>query len=201
MLGRFAWESYRKALERFNLWFTKIVWFRLARRRTNCEARGFSSRMFPGEPVQVQADPTYLPLPINPLMFAHWHIHCRGCTDPHRLLREADRVSSTMAIGTGQLHRLMGLRKLVPVLQTSPHNSRMFTMRQPPPSLNFSATRQPFHVLPETNTRKITNAHIPSYCLHCCLKTTIPLTLNPMNRASIKLRIQAGGWRKHSRMS
>ncbi len=54
------------------------------------------------------------------------------CSDPHRLLREADRVlidDGWLVLSGFNPLSLMGLRKLVPVLRrTPPYNSRMFTM-------------------------------------------------------------------------
>jgi SAM-dependent methyltransferase len=68
-------------------------------------------------------------------MHACWRTYATWCSDPHRLLREADRVliddGWLVLIGFNPLS-LMGLRKLVPVLRRAPpYNSRMFTlMRQ-----------------------------------------------------------------------
>jgi len=93
------------------------------------------------------------------------------CTDPHRLLREADRVlidDGWLVISGFNPISLMGLRKLVPVLRkTSPYNSRMFTlMRQLDwlSLLNFEVLHASrFHVLPwNKHGGKLLNAHIPA---------------------------------------
>lgn len=86
--GDLPWgELYRKALERqLNPWFTKMYGFHLLKignlsAEINCEACAVSHQVnvsAQGMPVQVQADPLHLPLPINPLMFVYWHIPCRG---------------------------------------------------------------------------------------------------------------------------
>ena len=143
--GDLPWgELYRKALERqLNPWFTKMYGFHLLKignlsAEINCEACAVSHQVnvsAQGMPVQVQADPLHLPFAdksVDVCLLAHtlpW------CTDPHRLLREADRVlidDGWLVISGFNPISLMGLRKLVPVLRkTSPYNSRMFTlMRQ-----------------------------------------------------------------------
>lgn len=86
--GDLPWgELYRKALERqLNPWFTKMYGFHLLKignlsAEINCEACAVSHQVnvsAQGLPVQVQADPLHLLLPINPLMFVYWHIHCHG---------------------------------------------------------------------------------------------------------------------------
>ncbi len=124
------------------------------------------------------------------------------CTDPHRLLREADRVlidDGWLVISGFNPISLMGLRKLVPVLRkTSPYNSRMFTlMRQLDwlSLLNFEVLHASrFHVLPwNKHGGKLLNAHIPALgCLQLIVarKRTIPLTLNPMKQSKNKPRIR-----------
>lgn len=99
--GDLPWgELYRKALERqLNPWFTKMYGFHLLKignlsAEINCEACAVSHQVnvsAQGMPVQVQADPLHLPFAdksVDVCLLAHtlpW------CTDPHRLLREADR--------------------------------------------------------------------------------------------------------------
>ena len=106
--------------------------------------------------MQVTADPLHLPFAdksVDVCLLAHtlpW------CSDPHRLLHEADRVlidDGWLILSGFNPVSLMGLRKLVPVLRkTSPYNSRMFTlMRQLDwlSLLNFEVLHYSrFHVLP-----------------------------------------------------
>lgn len=150
----------------------------------------------------MQADPLHLPFAdksVDVCLLAHtlpW------CTDPHRLLREADRVlidDGWLVISGFNPISLMGLRKLVPVLRkTSPYNSRMFTlMRQLDwlSLLNFEVLHASrFHVLPwNKHGGKLLNAHIPALgCLQLIVarKRTIPLTLNPMKQSKNKPRIR-----------
>ncbi len=164
----------------------------------NCEACAVSHQVnvsAQGLPVQCRRTHFIFLLPINPLMFVYWHIHLPWCTDPHRLLREADRVlidDGWLVISGFNPISLMGLRKLVPVLRkTSPYNSRMFTlMRQLDwlSLLNFEVLHASrFHVLPwNKHGGKLLNAHIPALgCLQLIVarKRTIPLTLNPMKQS------------------
>lgn len=99
------------------------------------------------------ATPSFADKSVDVCLLAHtlpW------CTDPHRLLREADRVlidDGWLVISGFNPLSLMGLRKLVPVLRkTPPYNSRMFTlMRQLDwlSLLNFEVLHYSrFHVLP-----------------------------------------------------
>lgn len=86
--GDLPWgELYRKALERqLNPWFTKMYGFHLLKignlsAEINCEACAVSHQVnvsAQGMPVQVQGTHFIFLLPINPLMFVYWHIHCRG---------------------------------------------------------------------------------------------------------------------------
>ena len=131
----------------------------------------------------MQADPLHLPFAdksVDVCLLAHtlpW------CTDPHRLLREADRVlidDGWLVISGFNPISLMGLRKLVPVLRkTSPYNSRMFTlMRQLDwlSLLNFEVLHASrFHVLPVEQTRRktIECAYSCAWLLttYCCPET------------------------------
>ncbi len=147
--------------------------------------------------MQVLADPLHLPFAdksVDVCLLAHtlpW------CTDPHRLLREADRVlidDGWLVISGFNPLSLMGLRKLVPVLRkTPPYNSRMFTlMRQLDwlSLLNFEVLHYSrFHVLPGKSRGRLLNTHIPALgCLQLIVarKRTIPLTLNPLRHNKSK---------------
>lgn len=133
MLGRFALgELYRKALERqLNPWFTKMYGFHLLKignlsAEINCEACAVSHQVnvsAQGMPVQAggPTSSSFADKSVDVCLLAHtlpW------CTDPHRLLREADRVlidDGWLVISGFNPISLMGLRKLVPVLRkTSP---------------------------------------------------------------------------------
>lgn len=85
-----------------------------------------------GSPVQVKADPLHLPFAEKSVMPVCSLTRCLRCSDPHRLLREADRVlidDGWLILSGFNPLSLIGLRKLTPVLRrTPPYNSRMFTM-------------------------------------------------------------------------
>ena len=163
--------------------------------------------------MQVRADPLHLPFAeksVDACLLAHtlpW------CSDPHRLLREADRVlidDGWMILTGFNPVSLMGLRKLVPLLRNgTPYNSRMFTlMRQLDwlTLLNFEVLHYGrYQVLPwSRHGGKLLSTHLPALgCLQLIVarKRTIPLTLNPMKsgKAKTQLRPAVGAtrqWRK-----
>jgi hypothetical protein len=147
--------------------------------------------------VQVKADPLHLPFAeksVDACLLAHtlpW------CSDPHRLLREADRVlidDGWMILTGFNPVSLMGLRKLVPVLRkTTPYNSRMFTlMRQLDwlSLLNFEVLHYGvIRCCPGRGRAANLSTHLPALgCLQLIVarKRTIPLTLNPMKSGKAK---------------
>ena len=163
--------------------------------------------------MQVRADPLHLPFAeksVDACLLAHtlpW------CSDPHRLLREADRVlidEGWMILTGFNPVSLMGLRKLVPLLRNgTPYNSRMFTlMRQLDwlSLLNFEVLHYGrYQVLPwSRHGGKLLSTHLPALgCLQLIVarKRPIPLTLNPMKsgKAKTQLRPAVGAtrpWRK-----
>ncbi|MBV8041298.1 class I SAM-dependent methyltransferase [Pluralibacter sp.] len=213
-------EYYREALEQqLKPWLTKLYGFHLLKignlsAEINTEACAISHQVnvsLGGEPRQVIADPLYLPFAeksVDACLLAHtlpW------CQDPHRLLREADRVliDDGWLIMTGfNPVSLMGLRKLVPVLRGSmPYNSRMFTlMRQLDwlSLLNFEVLHHGrFQVLPwHRQGGKLLSTHLPALgCLQLIVarKRTIPLTLNPMrqSKSRTQLRPAVGATRQY----
>lgn len=84
--GDLPWgELYRKALERqLNPWFTKMYGFHLLKignlsAEINCEACAVSHQVnvsAQGMPSRCRRIHFIFLLPINPLMFVYWHIHC-----------------------------------------------------------------------------------------------------------------------------
>ncbi|MGS6269378.1 SAM-dependent methyltransferase, partial [Enterobacter hormaechei] len=124
------------------------------------------------------------------------------CSDPHRLLREADRVlidDGWLILSGFNPLSLMGLRKLTPVLRrTPPYNSRMFTMMRQLDwlsLLNFEVLSYGgFQVIPWTRKGGVLlSTHLPALgCMQFIVarKRTIPLTLNPMKQSKSKTRIR-----------
>ncbi|EIY5151535.1 class I SAM-dependent methyltransferase [Klebsiella variicola] len=215
-------EYYRETLEQqMKPWLAKLYGFHLLKignlsAEINTEACAISHQVnvsLAGNPMQVRADPLHLPFAeksVDACLLAHtlpW------CSDPHRLLREADRVlidDGWMILTGFNPVSLMGLRKLVPFLRNrTPYNSRMFTlMRQLDwlSLLNFEVLHYGrYQVLPwSRHGGKLLSTHLPALgCLQLIVarKRTIPLTLNPMKsgKAKTQLRPAVGAtrqWRK-----
>lgn len=215
-------EYYRETLEQqMKPWLAKLYGFHLLKignlsAEINTEACAISHQVnvsLAGNPMQVRADPLHLPFAeksVDACLLAHtlpW------CSDPHRLLREADRVlidDGWMILTGFNPVSLMGLRKLVPLLRNgTPYNSRMFTlMRQLDwlSLLNFEVLHYGrYQVLPwSRHGGKLLSTHLPALgCLQLIVarKRTIPLTLNPMKsgKAKTQLRPAVGAtrqWRK-----
>ena len=215
-------EYYREALElQLKPWLAKMYGFHLLKignlsAEINTESCAISHQVsvsLNGSPVQVKADPLHLPFAeksIDACLLAHtlpW------CSDPHRLLREADLVlidDGWLILSGFNPLSLMGLRKLTPVLRRMPpYNSRMFTMMRQLDwlaLLNFEVLHYGrYQVLPwSRHGGKLLSTHLPALgCLQLIVarKRTIPLTLNPMKsgKAKTQLRPAVGAtrqWRK-----
>lgn len=204
-------EYYRETLEQqMKPWLAKLYGFHLLKignlsAEINTEACAISHQVnvsLAGNPMQVRADPLHLPFAeksVDACLLAHtlpW------CSDPHRLLREADRVlidDGWMILTGFNPVSLMGLRKLVPVLRKgTPYNSRMFTlMRQLDwlALLNFEVLHYGrYQVLPwSRHGGKLLSTHLPALgCLQLIVarKRTIPLTLNPMKSGKAKTQLR-----------
>lgn len=145
-----------------------------------------------GTNLQVQASPLALPFAaksVDACLLAHT---LNWCSDPHRLLREVDRVllnDGWLIISGYNPISVMGAAKMVPVLRArSPFNSRMFTTMRLLDwlsLLNFEVIyRRGFHVLPwHQQGGKMLSTHLPalgSMQLLIARKRTLPLTLTPM---------------------
>ncbi|MDY1036908.1 class I SAM-dependent methyltransferase [Lelliottia sp. CFBP8978] len=210
--NQFRWgEYYREALERqLKPWFAKMYGFHLLKignlsAEINSESCAISHQVnvsLNGHPLQVKADPLHLPFAeksVDACLMAHtlpW------CSDPHRLLREADRVlidDGWLVLSGFNPMSLMGLRKLVPVLRRMPpYNSRMFTFTRQLDwlsLLNFEVMYYSgFQVLPWSGKGgKMLTTHLPALgCMQIIVarKRTVPLTLNPMKQSKSKARIR-----------
>lgn len=213
-------EYYREALElQLKPWLAKMYGFHLLKignlsAEINSESCAISHQVnvsLAGQPVQVMADPLHLPFAeksVDACLLAHtlpW------CPDPHRLLREADRVlidDGWLVLSGFNPLSLMGLRKLVPVLRrSSPYNSRMFTLTRQLDwlsLLNFEVLYcSGFQVLPWARQGgKMLSTHFPALgCMQLIVarKRTIPLTLTPMKQSKAKrqLRPAVGATRQY----
>ncbi|XTZ37605.1 class I SAM-dependent methyltransferase [Salmonella enterica] len=202
---------YRDALEReLKPWLAKMYGFHLLKignlsAEINAESCAISHQVnvsLAGEPVQVRADPLYLPFAeksVDACLLAH---SLAWCTDPHRLLREVDRVlidDGWLVISGFNPISLLGLCKVVPFARRNPAvKCRMFTlMRQFDwlTLLNFEVLHYSrFRVLPwAKHGGKLLSAHIPALgCMQLIVarKRTIPLILNPMKQSRSKHRVR-----------
>ncbi|SNY61039.1 class I SAM-dependent methyltransferase [Enterobacter sp. CC120223-11] len=213
-------EYYREALEQqLKPWLAKLYGFHLLKignlsAEINTDACAISHQVnvsLDGSPMQVKADPLWLPFAeksVDACLLAHtlpW------CSDPHRLLREADRVlidDGWLIVTAFNPMSLMGLRKMVPILRNrTPYNSRMFSLTRQLDwlaLLNFEVLHQGrFQVLPWTRQGgRILSTHLPALgCLQVIVarKRTVPLTLNPMrqSKAKTQLRPAVGATRQY----
>ena len=156
-----------------------------------------------GDNLQVQANPLYLPFAeksVDACLLAHT---LNWCSDPHRLLREADRVlidDGWLIISSYNPISLAGAGKLIPVLRKRPpFNSRMFTSMRLLDwlsLLNFEVMyRRGFQVLPwHKQGGKMLSTHFPALGTMQVIvarKRTLPLTLNPLKSRQKKKPIQS----------
>lgn len=145
-----------------------------------------------GEGLQVIADAYQLPFAaksVDACLLAHTLSYA---DDPHRMLREVDRVlidDGWLVISSFNPCSLLGLGKLVPGLRhRQPYVSRMFTQMRLLDwlsLLNYEVLhRARFHVLPwHRQWRKILCTHLPALgCMSVIVarKRTLPLTPTPM---------------------
>ena len=156
-----------------------------------------------GDNLQVQANPLYLPFAeksVDACLLAHT---LNWCSDPHRLLREADRVlidDGWLIISSYNPISVLGVGKLVPFLRKRPpFNSRMFTsvrILDWLSLLNFEVMyRRGFQVLPwHKQGGKMLSTHLPALGTMQVIvarKRTLPLTLNPLKNRQKKKQIHS----------
>lgn len=158
-----------------------------------------------GNAMQVRADPLSLPFEsksVDACLLAHTLSWSR---DPHRILREVDRVlidDGWMIISGFNLFSVLGIGKLIPgVHRRVPWNSRMFTQMRLLDwlsLLNYEVVhRSRFQVLPwNQQGGKIISTHLPALgCLNLIVarKRTFPLTKNPAKKSAGKRQLRAVG--------
>ncbi|MBD8164477.1 class I SAM-dependent methyltransferase [Erwinia persicina] len=158
-----------------------------------------------GELLQVRADPLSLPFEsksVDACLLAHT---LAWSSDPHRILREVDRVlidDGWMIISGFNLFSVLGIGKLIPgVHRRVPWNSRMFTQMRLLDwlsLLNYEVMqRTRFQVLPwNRQGGKMISTHLPALgCLNLIVarKRTFPLTRNPAKKSASQRQLQAVG--------
>ncbi|ACR70344.2 class I SAM-dependent methyltransferase [Edwardsiella ictaluri] len=202
----FTWRQipwglhYRAALElRLTPWWPKLFGYHLLKLGTlstdlatdRCTISHQVSVAPEGEHLQVIAEPAHLPFAaksVDACLLAHTLGYSH---DPHRVLREVDRVlvdDGWLIISGFSPLSLLGMGKLVPGLRRRlPYSSRMFSMGRLIDWLNLlnyevlAASR--FQVLPWHNPCvSLLSRHFPAMgCLMLIVarKRTVPLTLTP----------------------
>ena len=194
-------EYYRAALEQqLQPWWPKFFGFHLLKigqlsAEIASDKCAISHQVNVGEQgtnMQVLASPYQLPFAeksVDACLLSHSLAYA---TDPHRILREVDRVlidDGWLVISNFNPISILGAGKLVPLLrQRQPYISRMFTQMRLLvwlSLLNYEVMHMScFHVLPwHKEGGRFISTHL--HALGCvslivARKRTIPLTLNPM---------------------
>ncbi|WON76365.1 class I SAM-dependent methyltransferase [Serratia sp. UGAL515B_01] len=200
-------EYYRGALERqLQPWWPKLFGFHLLKignlsaelDTEKCVISHQVSVGLDGSNLDVLADPYQLPFAVKSVdacLLAHTLSYA---DDPHRMLREIDRVmidDGWLVISSFNPFSLLGLGKLIPTLrQRQPYVSRMFSQMRLLDwlsLLNYEVLEQSrFHVLPWQRKGGIfLSTHLPALgCLSVIVarKRTLPLTLTPMKLGARK---------------
>ena len=194
-------EYYRAALEQqLQPWWPKFFGFHLLKigqlsAEIASDKCAISHQVNVGEQgtnMQVLASPYQLPFAeksVDACLLSHSLAYA---TDPHRILREVDRVlidDGWLVISNFNPISILGAGKLVPLLrQRQPYISRMFTQMRLLDwlsLLNYEVMHMScFHVLPwHKEGGRFISTHL--HALGCvslivARKRTIPLTFNPM---------------------
>lgn len=206
-------EYYREALERqIQPWWSKIFGFHLL--KVGCLSAEIASEKCAiahqvniceeGHNMQVVASPYQLPFAaksVDACLLAHQLAYS---VDPHRILREVDRVlidDGWLVISNFNPTSLIGLGKLLPVMRhRQPYTSRMFTqvrLLDWLSVLNYEVIYQTcFQVLPwRKYGGRFISLHLPSLgCLGLIIarKRTLPLTFSQLRmgvRSPLRSRV------------
>ncbi len=204
-------ENYRLALEKSLFpWWCKLFGFHMLKigglsaglDTSECAISHQVNVGVQGENMHVIADQFALPFAnksTDAALLAHTLSYC---ADPHRLLREIDRVlidDGWLIITTFNPVSLLGLGKLCPVIRRrQPYCSRMYTQMRLMDwlsVLNYEVIdRCRLQVLPWTRQGgKLLSAHIPAIgCLSVIVarKRTFPLSLTPSRQKSRKAALR-----------
>lgn len=155
-----------------------------------------------GELLQVLAQPTQLPFEsksVDAVLLAHT---LAWSQDPHRVLREVDRVlidDGWMIISGFNPFSLLGISKALPGIQRkAPWSSRMFSQMRLLDWLNLLnyevMYRTRFQVVPwHQQGGKVISAHLPALgCLNIVIarKRTFPLTPTKAKKSLVKAQLR-----------
>ncbi|MEH0874309.1 class I SAM-dependent methyltransferase [Pectobacterium cacticida] len=193
-------QFYRESLELMLLpWWPRIFGFHLIKvgalsaeiRVTECTIAHQVNVAPRGENLQVIADAHQLPFSEKSIDACLLAQTLSYASDPHRVLREVDRVlidDGWLILSSFNPISLVGLGKLLPWLNKKhPYCSRMFAQMRIMDwlgLLNYEVVHHThFHVTPWRRNKGKLNKHIPMLgCLTLIIarKRTIPLTFTPM---------------------
>lgn len=204
-------ENYRRALQASLLpWWPKLYGFHLIKvgalsgdiDTNECAISHQVNVGVKGDNLNVIADPFQLPF-ANKSTDACLLAHTLSYTsDPHRLLREVDRVlidDGWLIISTFNPVSLLGMGKLCPILhRRQPYRSRMYSQMRLLDwlsVLNYEVLhRSRFQVLPwRRRGGGLLSDHLPAIgCLSMIVarKRTFPLTLNLAKSKAIKASLR-----------
>ncbi|MFD1801394.1 class I SAM-dependent methyltransferase [Mixta tenebrionis] len=156
-----------------------------------------------GQEVQVIADPLHLPFEaksVDACLLAHT---LSWSHDPHRILREVDRVlidDGWMILTGFNPLSLLGMGKLIPGLhRRAPWNGRMFSQMRLLDwlsLLNYEVVyRSRFQVVPwNRQGGKVISTHVPALgCINIMVarKRTLPLTMTPAKKRAGQVKLRA----------
>lgn len=204
---------YQKALEReFAPWWPRVFGFHLLKIgalssaiATDTCAISHQVNISPcaAKDVHVLADPYQLPFSeksVDACLLAHTLSYS---SDPHRILREVDRVlinDGWLLLSGFNPISLLGAGKLTPGLrQCQPYCARMFTLMRMVDwlsLLNYEVLCQgAFHLVPRKMPQAMRASEPHSTPLGCLTiliarKRTIPLTMSPMRQKFSKLPVR-----------
>ncbi|AIU89406.1 class I SAM-dependent methyltransferase [Pectobacterium odoriferum] len=208
-------QFYRESIELALLpWWPKIFGFHLIKvgalsaeiHVTECAIAHQVNVAPHGDNLQVIADAHQLPFSEKSIDACLLAQTLSYSSDPHRILREVDRVlidDGWLILSTFNPISLVGLGKLIPRLNKKhPYCSRMFTQMRITDwlgLLNYEVIHKThFHVTPWRRNKGRLNKHIPMLgCLTLIIarKRTIPLTFTPMKarlrKASVRRTVSA----------
>ncbi|EHD20466.1 MULTISPECIES: class I SAM-dependent methyltransferase [Brenneria] len=204
--GRYYRESLEKAL---SPWWSKLFGFHLlkigalsaATEITECAIAHQVNVAPAGDNMQVIADPHQLPFAEKSVDACLLIQTLSYSADPHRILREVDRVlidDGWLILSSFNPVSLLGVAKLIPGLnRRQPYCSRMFTQMRMMDwlgLLNYEVVHHAsLQVTPWRKNRGKLNKHLPVFgCLSLIIarKRTIPLSLTPMRARLCKVPLR-----------
>ncbi|KAA8995912.1 class I SAM-dependent methyltransferase [Affinibrenneria salicis] len=199
-------EYYREALEQhLQPWWPKMFGFHLLKlgglsteiATNQCAISHQVNVSSQGENLHVIADPRQLPFTAKSVDACLLAQTLAYSADPHRILREVDRVlidDGWLILSGFNPVSLLGAARLLPGLRRrQPYCSRMFSQTRIIDwlsLLNYEVLYcHRFQVFPWSRKKSGWNTHLPLFgCLGLIIarKRTIPLTLNPLKRRLVK---------------